>query len=65
MVILVIGNTSFLCSIIGNFGGEGKEGREVVRMAATGNFALWFTASILGVLLGDYIWSLWERRKRK
>ena len=44
---------------------QGGKGREVVRMAATGNFALWLTASILGVLLGDYIWSLWERRKRK
>jgi hypothetical protein len=42
-----------------------REGEEVVRMAAAGDFALWFTASILGVLLGDYIWSLWERRKRK
>ena len=34
-------------------------------MAAAGDFALWLIASILGVLLGDYIWSLWERRKRK
>ena len=39
--------------------------KEVVRMAANGDFALWFTASTLGVLLGNYIWSLWERRKRK
>jgi len=36
LVILVIGNTSFLCSIIGNFGGEGKEGRGGgVRMSGT------------------------------
>lgn len=34
-------------------------------MAAAGDFALRLIASILGVLLGDYIWSLWERRKRK
>lgn len=34
-------------------------------MEIAGDFALRLISTILGVLLGDYIWSFWERKKKK